>query len=127
MTCATRRRSPQASLSDEDIAKVRRALDIIQEAQNMVNAAAREICSVPGFAKQWSGSRKPYEAVKGYWYRLNDRMQDLRVPPRAMPAIKLPPACSECGCALDDHDVHCRSCGHLLEVPSFETQTPNPS
>lgn len=107
---ATRTAKPKVTLAEDDIAKVRRALDIIQEAQNLVNAAAREICSVPGFSREWSDSRRPYEVVRDYWYKLNGRLEALRVPPVARPGVKLPPACPSCGCALPADGSCCDNC-----------------
>lgn len=64
-------------LSPEHRLKVRRCLDILQAAQNLINEAAAELCPVPGFADQWSESAKPYQAVKDYWYLVENHLLTL--------------------------------------------------
>lgn len=66
-------------LSSEMMAKVANCLDILQEAQNLCNAAAQELCPVPGFADQWSGLSKPHDAVKAAWHMVNNRLNTMRI------------------------------------------------
>ncbi len=53
--------------------KVQTALHLIQEAQSLINQAASELCSVNGFANEWSASGKVYERIKRYWHVVNSR------------------------------------------------------
>ena len=58
------------ALSEAEAKSVRTALDCIQEAQNLVNAAARELCSLDGFGNQWRRACKLGDQIKSEWYRL---------------------------------------------------------
>lgn len=60
-------------LTEAEFKKVLRALAMIEEAQNLISAAARELCPVPGFVRQWEKSHKVYEHVKNYWHEVNHR------------------------------------------------------
>lgn len=60
-------------MTQEDRAKVATALHLLNEAQSLVNSAASELCSVPGFGKEWSESSKIHDIVKRYWHRVNSR------------------------------------------------------
>ncbi len=65
-------------LTPEEAAKVRNCLAILQQAQGMINSAAQELCSVRGFADEWSASNKVYDAIKAYWYKVNSRRQRIK-------------------------------------------------
>jgi hypothetical protein len=53
--------------------KVRECLAYLQEAQALVNRAGEALCSVNGFAKEWSDLSKPYDCVKKHWYQIENR------------------------------------------------------
>jgi hypothetical protein len=54
-------------------AKVKKALDLIQHAQNIIGEAAQELCSVDGFADEWTRVNKLYDTVKQEWHTVNNR------------------------------------------------------
>ena len=54
-------------------AKVKKALDLIQHAQNIIGEAAQELCSVDGFADEWTSVNKLYDTVKQEWHTVNNR------------------------------------------------------
>lgn len=60
-------------LTHEDWDKVRAALAEIQHAQNTIDYAAQALCSVPGFADEWSAAHKVGDTVKAWWYKVADR------------------------------------------------------
>ena len=60
-------------MTDEERVHVQRALDLIQQAQLLINAAAQELCPVNGFANEWSASAKVHDNIKRYWHRVNSR------------------------------------------------------
>ena len=60
-------------MNAESETKVRNALDLLQEAQSLVNQAAAELCSVDGFGREWSKSAKVHDAIKAYWHQVNCR------------------------------------------------------
>lgn len=62
----------------EHEAKVRECLSILQTAQGLINEAAAALCSVPGFAHEWSAADDVYEAVKNYWYKVDQRRMALK-------------------------------------------------
>lgn len=62
-----------ASMSDAE--RIRASLDTIQEAQHLIDLAAQYLCSVDGFADEWSASHQVYDAVKAYWYLVERRRQ----------------------------------------------------
>jgi hypothetical protein len=57
----------------EHEAKVRECLDMLQEAQNLVNQAAQSLCSVPGFASEWGALSEPYQVIKANWHKVEAR------------------------------------------------------
>jgi hypothetical protein len=61
-------------LSTEHAEHVYEALRIIQEAQSLINEAARALCPVDGFADEWSASADVHAAIKEYWHRVNNRL-----------------------------------------------------
>jgi hypothetical protein len=69
-----------------DTQKVRRCLDALQLAQSIVNQAAEHLCSVPGFANEWSSLSKPHDAVKAAWHRVDSRRIALAARARAAAA-----------------------------------------
>jgi hypothetical protein len=58
--------------------KVRNCLDLLQEAQSLVNQAAQQLCSVPGTADEWSDLSEPIDCIKKHWYKIESRRQALR-------------------------------------------------
>ena len=65
-------------LTAEEQAKVRECLQILQEAQNMINYAAQALCPVRGFGDEWEKLSETYEAVKSAWYMVERRRVGLR-------------------------------------------------
>lgn len=65
-------------LTPAEETKVRSGLNLIQAAQNAINVAAQELCSVRGFADEWSASSEPYNAVKTYWHLVDSRRQAIK-------------------------------------------------
>ena len=65
-------------LTDEENDRVANALSLIQDAQEMVSAAARELRGVRGFGDQWSASLPLYQAIKTYWHEINSRATKIR-------------------------------------------------
>lgn len=53
--------------------KVKKALDLIQHAQIVIGEAAQELCSVDGFADEWTNVNRLYDTVKTEWHRVNNR------------------------------------------------------
>jgi hypothetical protein len=72
----THNESP-TSLSAEHAEHVYEALRIIQEAQSLINEAARQLCPVDGFAEEWSESVVVHDAIKTYWHQVNSRLNEL--------------------------------------------------
>lgn len=64
--------------TDHQFAGVLRSLDLIQRAQLLINDAASELCSCPGFADEWSQSGDVHQTVKDYWYVVDARRSQLR-------------------------------------------------
>lgn len=60
-------------LSTDEQAHVRECLDLIEEAQGLINRAASALCPVRGFADVWGEASDVYETVKHYWHRVNAR------------------------------------------------------
>lgn len=95
-------------LSAEHRAKVRACLDLLQDAQSLVDSAAQELCPVPGFADEWSKLAAPYEAVKTAWYLVENRQRVMR--DRAERGC-----CPACGVKLRDAAAaKCRTCDFRL-------------
>jgi hypothetical protein len=53
--------------------KVKKALDLIQHAQSVIGEAAQELCSVDGFADEWTSVNRLYDIVKQEWHTVNNR------------------------------------------------------
>ena len=58
-------------------ARVLKALERIEYAQNLINTAAQDLCPVDGFADEWSAAGPVHQTIKDYWYRINGRLLDL--------------------------------------------------
>jgi hypothetical protein len=72
-------------------AKVRRALDLLQEAQSIVEDACQELCPIPGFSDTWGRTCKLYDAVKAHWHLVEARRQGSTPPPERKPVTRIPP------------------------------------
>lgn len=70
------------ALTEQERQKVRNALACLQQAQYLVDDAARELCSVNGFAREWSDLAKLHDQVKRRWHRIEPRRVTLQPPPR---------------------------------------------
>lgn len=60
-------------MSPEDIAKIQSALNEIEEAQNIIESAARELCSVPNFGEQWTEVCELRRTVNAQWHKVDRR------------------------------------------------------
>jgi len=58
--------------------KVQKSLNLLEEAQGLINEAASELSSVDGFADQWSELGKLYDQVKATWHLVDQRQSQLR-------------------------------------------------
>lgn len=65
-------------LTPEEESKVRECLATLQEAQGLVDRAAAALCSVRGFADEWSGLGTPYEVIKRHWHVVEQRRQCIK-------------------------------------------------
>lgn len=65
------------ALTPEEQNLVRDALRRIQRSQGLINEAAQSLCSVRGFADEWSDSAQVYETVKAYWHQVEVRRREL--------------------------------------------------
>jgi ribosomal protein L37AE/L43A len=101
-------RQTAAPLSDKMLEHVRSCLAILQEAQDLCNTAAQELCPVPGFADQWSKLSAPYDAVKAAWYLVHNRLEQMRI--RAERG-----QCPACGKKLARGAKRCEHCD--FEMP----------
>jgi hypothetical protein len=59
-------------------ARVKAALDCIQEAQMLLGHAAQALCSVKGMAAEWRKVGKRYDQVHGTWYVVEQKAATLR-------------------------------------------------
>ena len=94
----------QQPLSDSMLRKVQSCLAILQEAQDLCNAAAQELCPVPGFADQWSKLSAPHDVVKAAWHTVNCRLSQMRI--RAERG-----QCPACGRKIAHDPSECAACG----------------
>jgi hypothetical protein len=79
-----------AMLTAEDDARVRRALALIEEAQNLVEEASQELCPVRYFADMWSLTGKLYRRIKRHWH-LVEKLRAARNPaPVRQPLTRIP-------------------------------------
>lgn len=67
MATKTQRRE----LTEDQVAKVRCGLVLIEEAQGLLRQACEQLCSVPGFATQWTNVGREHDRVKGLWHQVN--------------------------------------------------------
>lgn len=58
--------------------KVRECLALLQEAQSLVDRAGQALCSVRGFAAEWSKLQKPIDFIKAHWYIVERRRQCIK-------------------------------------------------
>lgn len=65
-------------LTDAEIAKAKACLSILENAQDFVYRAARELCAVRGFAEEWNKLDQPAAAIKAHWYAISDRLRTIR-------------------------------------------------
>lgn len=70
-------------MNASDRQQIQLCLDLLQEAQSIVDEAAQALCPVPGFADQWSSLHKPYDAIKAAWHRVERRRMGLQSSPAA--------------------------------------------
>jgi hypothetical protein len=68
-------------LTPDDRDRVQRCLDLLQQAQEMIELAGQALCPVPGFAEEWSNLRVPYETIKEHWHVVNLRLDALQREP----------------------------------------------
>jgi len=54
----------------DEHAQVLRALDLLQEAQRLVELAGQELCPVPSSADVWTGTAQLYFDIKRHWHRV---------------------------------------------------------
>jgi hypothetical protein len=78
-------------LTPEEHAKVRRALDLLQEAQNIVGEACQELCPIGGFANTWGLTCKLYDKIKAHWHLVEARRVGSTPPPDRRPLTSIPP------------------------------------
>lgn len=58
------------------IERIRRALDHLQEAQNLVGRALQELSPITGGALPvWNLGHRLYDRVHAYWYKVNALLQ----------------------------------------------------
>ncbi len=77
-------------LTPEEHAKVRRALDLLQEAQNIVGTAAAELFPIGGFADMWGRTCKLYDTIKAHWHLVESRRVGSTPPPERRPLTRIP-------------------------------------
>ncbi|MGB7329261.1 MAG: hypothetical protein WBD31_30550 [Rubripirellula sp.] len=70
-------REPDIRLDQESVDRVRAALELIHQAQLLINHAAQELCPVSGFADEWSKSAEVHDLVKSYWHEVNSRLIEI--------------------------------------------------
>lgn len=91
------------ALSEEHRQKVQACLDILQEAQNLCDTAAQELCSVPGFANEWSKLGSTYTHVRNAWDLVDARRRTMNDRARAgkCPACgRKPRDAARCDCGF---------------------------
>jgi len=65
-------------------ARVKAALDCIQEAQMLLGRAAQALCSVKGMAAEWRKVGARYDRVHGIWYAVEHKAAVLRAKDRLL-------------------------------------------
>ena len=58
--------------------KHRAALDLLEKAQNLVNTAAQEICSVNGLSDEWTTLCQLHDNIKAHWHELEDGSEKIQ-------------------------------------------------
>lgn len=61
-------------MSNRDLAKVQACLDLLQQAQSIVNCAAQALSSVDGFGHEWGKLSKPHDCIKEHWHLVRLRL-----------------------------------------------------
>lgn len=56
-------------------ARVRAAMDHVQQAQVELNLAMMDMCSVIGYVTESDKLRKHYDAIKSIWYKLDKKLK----------------------------------------------------
>lgn len=92
-------------LTAREIRQVRQCLEILEQAQNLVDTAAQALCPVRGFADEWSHTGKAHDAVQREWVRIHNRLQDLLADGRGQRG-----GCPRCGAALAGDGSCCDNC-----------------
>jgi hypothetical protein len=69
---------PLATRKREAEARVRSALDLIQEAQMLLGRACAALSSVQGMNPSWREVGKRYDQVHGTWYRVEQKAASAR-------------------------------------------------
>jgi len=67
--------SERAMLTPAEHSRVLAALDLIQEAQNLLETAAQQLSPVNGFARQWDAVSQSRDRVKRTWHVVAARRQ----------------------------------------------------
>ena len=78
-------------------ARVKAALDCIQEAQMLLGRAAQALCSVKGMAAPWRKVGVRYDQVHGTWYVVEQKAAALRA--RGQLVLDHDPTAHECAWA----------------------------
>ncbi len=68
----------------EDKTRVHIALDLIEEAQRLIERAGQELSPVAGAADEWHDTMQLYSRIKRQWYQL-DRWQEKRMSQNGRP------------------------------------------
>lgn len=55
--------------------KVQKALRAIQDAQNLIALACRELCSAPGIGESYGATCRLHDQVKAHWHSVHDAAQ----------------------------------------------------
>jgi len=62
--------------------KLKSAMEKLEAAQHLVDDAASDLCSVEGFADQWTELGRLYDTVKKHWHMLDSRRMELEHQPQ---------------------------------------------
>lgn len=81
---------PLAARKAAGDARVKAALELIQEAQLLLGRACAALCSVQGMNPSWREVSKRYDQVHGTWYSVEKKAASARAR----------------GCLLLDHEPH---------------------
>jgi hypothetical protein len=58
--------------------KVSLALGNLEQAQRLVNVAAEDLCSVEGYADQWTDATSLYRMIKELWHAVDSQREELQ-------------------------------------------------